>query len=440
MNERERADWLARTIDDLLRGSRQTTPPTGLDENDVDGLLRAASTRMSQATDSAKSSLQYEGAVWRRVLQRLDRRRHPRTPSRGDAVPGRVARQKEPPDAEMLELGDIVKMRRQMTDEMMSNSDSHRGEVWHRLEAKFEAKPEKKGWFSFFRRPNTRADRLTPALDGIAFNNRSIDSEPEFDGLLTTARTRKGLSILASEAASDRRDDVWARVRTRVAQGQDRQSEARQTRWFQPRWALATAASAAVIVAVSLIPIVGFSQHPVAEAARFVGSHLGVTETDSEPPEPVASDTVVVAPVKVNAAEATALLGVNVAEPRGMTGFELTSSQFFSEPMTADAGGTFVLTYRGSDPAQSLVIYQELASGANLTAESDSATSLTLPDGTQGTYIDGTWRVTSASGLSWDIGGTETLILERDGVRTMIRYTGPRIGAPALMAIADMMG
>ncbi|MFQ5471570.1 MAG: hypothetical protein ACE5FA_01620, partial [Dehalococcoidia bacterium] len=87
MNERERADWLARTIDDLLRGSRQTTPPTGLDENDVDGLLRAASTRMSQATDSAKSSLQYEGAVWRRVLQRLDRRRHPRTPSRGDAVP-----------------------------------------------------------------------------------------------------------------------------------------------------------------------------------------------------------------------------------------------------------------------------------------------------------------------------------------------------------------
>ncbi|MCH8814755.1 MAG: hypothetical protein IH957_06600 [Chloroflexi bacterium] len=441
MNERERADWLARTIDDLLRGKRQATTPDGLDENDVGGLLRAASTRMGQATDSAKSSLQYEGAVWRQVLQRLDRRRQPRPPSRqAAAAPGRVAQQSEPPDAELGELSDIIAIRRKMTDEMMSISDSRRGNIWRDLKTRLESKSQKKGWFSFLRRSNSRADRLSPALDSIAFNAPLIDVDPDLDGLLVTAHTRKRLSLLASEAADGSRDYVWDRIRTSLEQGNTHRSDVRQGRWFQPRWALAAAASVVVVVAVGLIPVVGLSQHPVAEAARFVGSHLGVTEIDSAPPNPMSSDTVAIDPVEVNAAEASALLGVNVVEPEGLTEFELTSSQFFSQPITGESGGTFVLTYRGSDPAQSLVIYQELSSGGNLTAGSDSATSITLPDGTEGTYIDGAWQVTSASGLSWGIGGTQTLVVERDGVRTIIRYTGPRIEARTLIAIAGMMG
>ena len=377
MNERERADWLARTIDDLLRGKRQAMTPDGLDENDVDGLLRAASTRMSQATDSAKSSLQYEGAVWRQVLQRLDRRRQPRGPNRPGAAPGQAVQKSEPPDAELGELSDIIAIRRKMTDEMMSVSESRRGDIWRELETRLESKSQKKGRFSFLRRSNTRADRLSPAADS--------------------------------------------------------------GRWLQPRWALAAAASVAVVIAAGLIPIVGLSQHPVAEAARFVGSHLGVTETSSTPPNPITSEALVLDPVEVNAAEASALLGVKVAAPEGLAEFELTSSQFFSQPITADIGGTFVLTYRGIDPTQSLVIYQELSSGANLTAGSDSATSINLPDGTKGTYIDGAWQVTDAGGLWWDISGTQTLVFERNGVRTIIRYTGPRIETPAIIAIAGLM-
>ena len=436
MNDRERADWLDRTIADLLRNRRQTTPPDGLDENDVDGLLRAASTRMIDATGFGKSAIRTDSALWRRVIQRLDRRRQPRLPFQHLSAPGQGARASEPTDEE---LRDIVATRRKMTDEMMLISESRREDVWHDLEKRPESKPQKKGWLSWFRRSSSRADQLSPALDSIAFGSAPTDVEVDFDGVLETARARKGLSFLASEAAGDRRDDVWDLVRTRVERRNAQRSEAGQTRWFRPRWALALAASASVIVAVALVPAVGLSQHPVAEAARFVGSHLGVTETDSTPPDPVAGDTIVVTPIEVDTAEASALLGVSVAQPEGLKGFELTSSQFFSQPIAADTGGTFALTYQGHDPGQSLVIYQELASNTTLTASSDSATSMTFQDGTQGTYIDGAWQVTSASGLSWDMSDTQTLVFERNGVRTIIRYTGPRIEAPDLMAFANMM-
>jgi hypothetical protein len=197
--------------------------------------------------------------------------------------------------------------------------------------------------------------------------------------------------------------------------------------------------SAAVLIGViGLVPLTGLAHHPVAEAARQVGGFVGVIEGDAPPPAPTSGPTIVTA-TQVTAAEASELLGATVMEPIALADFELTSSQYFPEPITSDTGGTYVLTYHGMNPAQTLVIYQELASGAPLFAPLSGATSLILADGNAATYVEGGWEITDGNGLSWDIGNTQTLIFEHVDVRTIIRYTGPPIETAILTAIGNVL-
>ena len=438
MNERERADWLARTIDDILRGSRPATPPDGLDERDVDGLLRAASTRMNQGSDSARSALQYEGTVWREVLHRLDRRRRPRPNNVPTSDPARKKKQRdEAPESELEDLRDIVAMRRQMTGDLLSLSDTHRDNVWNKIESRLEHRPKKRGLFWFFRRSNRDADRLAPAIDAVALFDQTPAIEPEFDGLIATAQMRKGASHFASVAADEGRDRIWDRVHTRIER-RDPRAGSWWTRRFHPRWAFSAAAMAIVVAAIGLVPFTGLANHPVADAARHIGDYIGVSETTSAPPPPT-SDATVVTATQVSAAEASELMGVSVADPVPLAGFDLTSSRYFPEPITSDRGGTYVLTYQGTDPGQSLVIYQELASEINLAIGLETATNLSLADGTPSTYVEGAWEITGTNGLSWEIGRTQTLTFQRDEVRTIIRYTGPAIEASILTAIANLL-
>src|SRR3989442_13705147 len=78
MNERERAERLARAIDDLLKGDHSMEAaerqPAGMEEDEVAALLRIAKTRLDQASAAAHTGIQYEGAIWQQVLHRLDRR------------------------------------------------------------------------------------------------------------------------------------------------------------------------------------------------------------------------------------------------------------------------------------------------------------------------------------------------------------------------------
>ena len=438
MNERERADWLARTIDDILQGSRPATPPDGLDERDVDGLLRAASTRMDQSSKSARSALQYEGTVWREVLQRLDRRRRPRADNVRSSNPTREeTRQNAAPDRDLEDLRAIVAMRRKMTEDLLSASDAHHDDAWNKLESRLEDRPKKRGLFWFLRRSDPEADRLAPAIDAVAFD-QALSVAPGDADFITTARTRKGFSHFASEAADKRRDRIWNQVRTRV-EAREQTGKSWPTPRFHPGWAFSAAAAAMALAAIALVPVTGLANHPVAEAARYVGGYIGVTETNTAPPPPT-SDVTVVTATQVSASEASELLGVTVADPVPLTSFVLTSSQYFSEPITSDRGGTYVLTYQGTDPAQLLLIYQELASEVNMAIGSEAGTTVSLADDTSATYVEGAWEITGTNGLSWDIGSTQTLIFQRDEVRTIIRYTGPAIEASILTAIANLLG
>jgi hypothetical protein len=74
MNEQERAEWLARAVDNLIQRREATEPPEDLNDKDLQGLMRVAKARLDLAETAAHAGLQHEGAVWQQVLDRLETR------------------------------------------------------------------------------------------------------------------------------------------------------------------------------------------------------------------------------------------------------------------------------------------------------------------------------------------------------------------------------
>jgi hypothetical protein len=412
MNEEERAEWLARAIDDLLNKDRsrpkEPSPPK-FERQELNALLRIADTRAKQGDASTQAGLQYEGAVWRRVLERLDRRRtsrevHPLDASE-PANPEEAGAARALDEMEIDELREIARLRRIMAERATSIAETHRDQVWERVQSRIQAQHPQRRWpFTFFvsKRDNTP---LSDDVEGFA--GPAGDSIPDVDRRTRAHRGSEHAELSHPDLASG-----W--------------------------WKTAAAAAAVVLIAVALAPLpaTGFAEHPVADLVRSVGEHLGVREA-GEPPPPSPA-TAVVQSSEITAAEASERLGAPVAVPPAPpAGFELTSARFFDQALTADEGGTYALTYSRTG-GSSVVIYQEQASGDDFAVEGGAATDVALSDGTAGTYVEGMWQPVDGK-LAWNAGGAQTLVFEREGVRTTIQYTGPETEAPSLFAVADSL-
>lgn len=432
MNEQERADWLARAIDDLIRGGGRSEPPLDLDEHDIDGLLRAAGHRLAAASDAAKSGLAHEGAVWREVIQRLDRRRQPRP---GDpAYDSDVDAPPKAPDAEMSDLADIAEVRHKMAERFTDFAEAYREEVWRGLQERIERK-DRKGLLSFLSKRARKRERhpMDRLIEGDPPEQYNIDADPEVAGLVSTAGQRRRVSRLAEALAEERREYIWDRVRSSVIVNAEHERERRRA--AVRRLAAAGAAAALVVAALGPIPATGLAGHPAVSAVEFATEHLGVAEADSVPA--VATEGEALTSSEASASEAASLLGAPIVAPEFLPGFTLASAQYFEAPVTAETGGAFVLTYSGSNPDQSLVVIQELASGADLSVAAGFATDVTLADGAPATYVEGAWAPAEGGELEWDADSAQTIVFERDGVRTTLRYTGTPLHVSDLVSLAS---
>lgn len=441
MNEHERAEWLARTIDDILQGSRLSKRPAGFDDEDIDSLLRVAAGRLQAGEEAGRLGLQYEGLIWQRVLQRLDRRSEVREGDPAYAttrvVPRERAEAPQQRDSELESLREIAEMRRKMALRLAFLSDSYKDEVWRDLQSRIESHGHRKrGWFAFLRRTEDRESRRQETLDSFLDNLEFPEDPvgPHVNNLISTANRRRQMSQLAASYADDSRDEIWQRIQTNIGDHHARESE-RPGAPVRRRWAFAAGAAVVLtLAALGPIPATGLAHHPAVDAVRFAGGHLGFTETESAPP-PGGGTTGTVSGTSISAAEATELLGLPVVAPAVLNGFTLTSSAYFGEPITADEGGAFVLTYDGAGES-TITVYQEIASGADFAGAAGSALDVVLSDGTPGTFVEGSWTP-SGDGFTWDPEGGQTVIFERDGVRTTMRYTGPAMAVSALLAYAE---
>jgi hypothetical protein len=214
MNDEERADWLARAIDDLLASSRQRPkePPPELERNELNALMRIASERIETGQTHPQSGLQYEGEVWHGVLQKLDRRRRPRKVRRSGPAASlpeeQLAAEHRLEQMEVDELRKIAKMRRDLAEEAAALAETHRDEVWQRIVSRLHGPPEepppkKKRRFPFFWRKSEKGGSGGGAGAGRHYHLRS-EADEEVDGLMPIVRSY--WSQLKGRYKRDKRD------------------------------------------------------------------------------------------------------------------------------------------------------------------------------------------------------------------------------------------
>ncbi len=422
MRDRERAEKLARAIEELVQGRS----PGDVDDRELRELLQVAKIRLDAARSIAQTGAQYEGTLWQQVQDRLGWRRERLTiPSWLKEDAGSSAAEEDSEQLDIQQLQDVIALRRQIAEEAISLAEAHRQAVWGQVQARIQSK---RPAFSFLHRAHPQADALATAVDSLVLGRPIPDSsDPQLGEVMHLARARRAATQTTLLAARDVQGRVWARIRPRLL-SRLMGSGSRHASTGAPAWQrLAAAAAAVAVVAAALgpLPATGFAHHPVAEFVRFLGGHVGVSETGSPPTAP--PPTEVLQGTDVTASRASELLGLPVAEPTWVPrGFQRVSSRYFPQALTGAAGGTFLLAYQraAADGASVILIYQERP-GSDIAIRPGSAQDIILPDATPATYISGSWQPSGAGAeVTWANEGTQTMVFDRQGLRTIVIYRG----------------
>lgn len=442
MNEQERADWLARAVDRLIQSRGAPETPSGLNDDELDGLMRVAQARLESAQSIAHAGLQHEGAVWQKVLRRLEEHRGSTAHQSGATThfrkkAGNPGRDLGMSEGELHDLEEMALLRKRMADEIIAFAETHREAVWQKVQSRLQARENKMGLFSFFKR-HRAAEVLAPALDGIVVGQTLWEAtDSRMDELIDLARKRRELGRMAQSASHGAEGRVWSRIEPAVYGIVSRRAGPAPA-GHQPTWrraALVAAAIGLLAAAVGPIPATGLANHPAVRVLEFVGEHVGVAESGGPPSGGAPADIIEGTPA--TAGEAAVLLGVPVSQPTALPpGYTLNASLYYPKGITSSTG-VFLLTYT-SDKG-TIMVFQEAASGTELAASVGSIDDYVLADGTRASYILGTWTP-GTDGFSWSADNAQTLVFDRDGVRTIIEYIGLPIAIPELLEVAGNVG
>lgn len=433
MNEQERAGWLARAVDKLIQRREVKPPPEDPRALDLGALLDVARVRLDLAKSAAHDGLQHEESVWQKVRQRLEN--SAATPADATSPLRRASDDAIIADLAELEAGEfdeVVAIRQRISAEMLTMAEEHRQAVWDRVQARIAARQPKKGFFSFFKTDAGGRAGAEAALDAFATGQTLWQTTSyRTDELAALAQERRAAAFMHEGAAAPGPRSLSA-VAGAIC-GFCRLAVNLPTRsglgW--QRLAASAAALALVIAAVGPIPSTGLAGHPFAQFIETVGNHVGVS--DSSPPPINRGSPVVLEGVPVTATEASERLGVTVSEPAYVPpDYHLRVSLYYPVGVTGDRG-TFLLSYTSEDTA--ILIFQEPRPASRLGIPVGAARDVTLVDGTPTTSFDGGW-IPGSSSFAWTDGGGQTLVFDRNGVRTIIQFIGAG-AAPDLTAIAN---
>ena len=449
MHDQDRADKLAKAIEEMVQGHT----PKDLDDEDLQQLLQIAKIRLDAAHLAAEAGAEAQSTVLERLIARLNLFRkqgnsEPSGSTTAHDLPEEIAADRE--DAEQIdvkEIQEVIDLRRQMAAHAADISEAHREAVWQRVQARIQAgQSEKRSFFRWpFHRRDREADDFGATLDRMILGKPIWEArDSRLEELLRLARIRNVAAATARTGFLDQQARVWARLRPRLMA---RLSRSRHSPVFQrratapwPKLAAAGAAVALVVAALGPIPATGLAHHPVTEFARFLGGHIGVSETSAPPTVPPVTE--VIQSNDVSADQAGTLMGLPVYEPTFLpSGYHQVSSQYFPRALTADQGGLFVLAYQDSSLTgnpQTILIYQENASSNSIVVEEGLAQDILLSAGTAATYVSGTWRPVG-NDLTWGEDDAATILFDLGGLRTVIYTTDGDLPLADLVAIADSL-
>ena len=449
MHDQDRANKLAKAIEEMVQGRT----PEDLDDEELQQLLQIAKIRLDAARLAVEAGSEAQSSVLERLIARLNLLQkqgnsEPNGSTAAHDLPEDMAADHEDPEhMDVKELQEVIDLRRQISEDAAAVSEAHREAVWQRVQARIQAsQSERRGFFPWlFHRRDREADDFGATLDRMILGEPIWEArDSRLEELLHVARMRRAAAAATRTGFLDQQVRVWARLRPRLMA---RLSRSRHPPVFQrratapwPKLAAAGTAVALVIAALGPIPATGLAHHPVTEFARFLGGHIGVSETSVPPTVPPVTE--VIQGNDVSADRASTLLGLPVYEPAFLpSGYHQVSSQYFPRALTADQAGLFVLAYQDSSLAgspETILIYQERASSNSIVVEKGFAQDIWLSAGTPATYVSGTWRPTG-SDLTWGEDNAETILFDLGGLRAVIYTTGGDLPLADLVAIADSL-
>jgi hypothetical protein len=415
MNERERAEHLARAIDELIHGSPRPGP-AHFDDHELQSLVQVAQARLGAGKSAAGASTDHEAAVWGQLIARLEGR--PRT-----------ARHEIIDDIAADDVRQTIAARREMSDSILALANQHKDDVWRRVQERIQKRRR-----SLDKPPSSSGGASGDAARPPMRVRYVPTGAPDIDSLFAVAANRPTLRDASAKAVNTTQRRLHERMRG---------DPARQWRDLtlsegdpQAGWGrLAVFGAIAVLVIVALSPIPGLSRPAAVEAARYVGNHLGVMETEVSPP--ASTPGVVVRPENVTPQQAGERLAIPVSAPDTFLSLPQTSSRFFSAGLTSDGGGVFVLTYQDADSSSAVTIYREASGQAALAVPAGEAIDTSV-NGLPATYYEGGWSEANGA-VTWQNTGYQTLVFDRDGLRTTVQYSGAEIDMAGLTAAASML-
>ena len=446
MRDQDREERLAKAIEEMVQGRT----PGDLDDEELKALLRIAKIRLDAAQQAAEGGTEAQNDVLQRLIARLNWGQKGATgepdelPTANDSMSAIGSDDVGLEQTDIKELQDIIDLRRRMAQHAASIAETHREAVWQRVQARIQAGlADEHGFFRWpFGRRDREADEFGAALDRMTLGEPIWEAKgSNLAELAHIAEIRHAAAATSKSSFVDQQARVWARIRPRLI--------ARLTRSLKPsvfrrreappwrKLAAAGAAVALVLAALGPIPATGLAGHPVLEFARFLGGHVGVSETSAPPV--AAPVTEVIEGSGISTDEASALLGIPVYEPTFLpAGYQKVFSRYFPEPITAEEGGVLLLAYDNSplDSQDPILIYQERASGSNIAVAQGSAQDVRLQAAeVPATYVRGTWQPVGDD-ITWGNEDAQTVVFDIKGLRTIIHTTDSDLTLTDLMAIA----
>jgi hypothetical protein len=449
MHDQDRADKLAKAIEEMVQGRM----PEDLSDEELQQLLQIAKIRLDAAHLAAEAGSETQGAVFERLIARLNLCQEQGngepdgSTTAHDCAGDMAADHEDPEHTDVKELQEVIDLRRRMSEHAAAISEAHREAVWQRVQSRVQtSQSERRGFFRWlFHRRDREVEEFGTTLDRMLLGEPIWEAgDSRLEELLRLARMRRVAATTAHTGFLDQQARVWARLRPRLmaclSRSPRRPVFQRRAAAPWPKLAAAGAVVALVAAALGPIPATGLAHHPVTEFARFLGGHIGVSETSAPPTVPPVTE--VIQSNDVSADQASTLLGLPVYEPPFLpSGYHQVSSQYFPRALTADQGGLFVLAYQDSSltgSPETILIYQERASSNSIVVEKGFVQDIRLSAGTPATYVSGTWRPTG-SDLTWGEDDTDTILFDLGGLRTTIYTTDASLPLADLMAVADSL-
>ncbi|HUF54423.1 MAG TPA: hypothetical protein VMR52_11715 [Dehalococcoidia bacterium] len=236
MTDDERAEMLARAIDELIRGIEEPEASHGLEDEELDALLEVARDRLESGRAAQQEAASYEADIWNELKGRL---------SPGQPSPLDIDLPRDQHDA----LSDIIALRMRMAREVLDLAESHRDEVWARLESRLAT---------------GLGGAPPPSADGVPIDGAS---EAEVEAI-----TRRSLARLAEIASDPLHIRFKERLKRDVSAATHHIEPAPPSRTLSPLLLISTAILILVVAIIGLVALTGLDDIP---ALQVAGSLVG---------------------------------------------------------------------------------------------------------------------------------------------------------------------